>query len=352
MKRLLFILIVLPLLVLSSCNKEDESIWGDQTSSERMQKQADEFMKLLTAGDGTWIIENFPHENLNKGGWIFIVTFTQGEITTNVYSYFEGARYITGEIVNNSEFKLIPREGIVLTFNTFNTYLHLFSYLVPPLIGSGPHGQYGTDDQGIRGDYEFSLIEGTDTYFRLKGAKTFNYANMYKLPSGYTPEQYIDECLEVQTALIGGTYRMEVEGETVGKISRGISYTKLENLYAAKTFLVSHDKYNPLHDTDPTAPEFISVSDGSFPVCYKLFDDGATKGLTLYNPFTYDITASRDDDNYSETPQERKQFVRFQNFALVGSRLEALDGKIVTYKKLKDGSLEEVLTDAEVILRL
>src|SRR5690606_6961205 len=76
--------------------------------------------------------------------------------------------------VVTSSYAVIPETGAVLSFNGYNKVLNLFTE--PGLDNGGT----GADDTGMKGDFEFIVLEATADSVVLKGKKSGN--KMLMLP--------------------------------------------------------------------------------------------------------------------------------------------------------------------------
>lgn len=162
----------------SSC-KEEADIW-DESSAQRTSEAVSEYGKLLTDAQNGWVMEYFA--NNNESGYPFLVKFsTDGSVTVAAKNQYSSANAYKEE---TSLYQVIADMGPVISFDSFNTLLHVFS---DPAAGPDPSNDLGT---GHGGDYEFVVEEGSADHFRLRGKKTGFIINMYKLADDVVWKDY------------------------------------------------------------------------------------------------------------------------------------------------------------------
>ena len=106
---------------------------------------------------------------------------------------------------DSSLYEVIADNGPVLTFNTFNQVLHVFSNPEHPEI-LDPHEEGYLIGYGWRGDYEFIIKKAVEDTVWLKGKKYGAEITMTKLAPEIQWQTYLDELVHGQDASHGCAY--------------------------------------------------------------------------------------------------------------------------------------------------
>ncbi|MFD2598034.1 DUF4302 domain-containing protein [Sphingobacterium corticis] len=159
MKNYSIILIILFLaLGLGSCTRLEDPIFEDNASA-RVQADVDLARSSLRSHADWWRIKYYPSSNREFGGYnIFAKFVSDSEVI------------LTSDIDSDnttSSYAVISETGALLTFNGFNKIIH---YFTEPGIDSGK----GAADSGLKGDFEFIVLESTTDSITLKGKKSGN----------------------------------------------------------------------------------------------------------------------------------------------------------------------------------
>lgn len=214
MKKIYLILLVLPLL-LNSCLFNDEDKFTE-SSSERMAKTIDDIRLVLEGAQNGWSIGLYPNKTQEFGGYTLFVKFSDGN------KLVVASELDKPDATVESMYDLVADNGPVLSFNTYNKFIHYFSE--PMNINN-----IGPKDSGMGGDYEFMVLEATAERIKLMGKKTRNIVYMTPLPAR--------EWTEVMTEYIGASktfstfsnYTYTVNGVTA-QVKRN-NYRKLTFTY-------------------------------------------------------------------------------------------------------------------------
>ncbi|MBE7692171.1 DUF4302 domain-containing protein [Tenacibaculum finnmarkense] len=177
-----FLVFLLFVGVTISCNNNTEEAIFNEPTSVRIQKSISEYRDLLTSSENGWIIEYYPDEKQNIGGFNYGVKFNK-DLTTEVVH--ENA-FATKE---SNMFDVIANAGPLLTFNTYNWLTHYYA---------NPNAD---DSDGDGGDYEFALTSKTADVITLTGAQSRNKMRMFKLTEA--PEVYLAKVNEVSSFISG-----------------------------------------------------------------------------------------------------------------------------------------------------
>ena len=203
MKLIKYLFLLVPVIMITSCVEEQEQIFGDLPAI-RMQKTISEYKTLLTSAPNGWIMDYYPEISHEAGGFAMYYKFSADG---NADIACEIATKVAAKEIATSTWDVIPYQGPVLTFDTYNPVLHYFSEVS------------GTSDRdGRGGDYEFVIMSATEDTIYLKGLKNSNRIMMWKADSN--PMQY----LENVTALFEKVKRYKnfdfnMNGGTIGRIA-------------------------------------------------------------------------------------------------------------------------------------
>ncbi len=181
MKKKLFIylLLLLPLFTFQSCLKDQEDIF-DKDASLRVQDAMDNADKVFVSAENGWVLEIFPEESQTYGGYVFTVKFADGKATV-------GSELAPGEFVE-SLYKMTNDQGPVLTFDTYNMFMHYFA--TPS----------SSNYEAYHGDFEFVVDSVGSDLVKVHGKKTSNvfYFRKLEIPA----EDYIAKVGDIEEDFI------------------------------------------------------------------------------------------------------------------------------------------------------
>lgn len=240
-------------MTLQSCLMEEKQLF-DKSPAERMDAYLSEIGAVLESSENGWLLEYYAEDEQSYGGYAYVLKFEKGEVT----AYFQLADDL--EETKTSYYKLVADDGPVLTFDTYNEYIHYFST---------PNIQ---DYQAMQGDYEYRLLgkndEATEIY--VEGKRTNNRMTLRKFEGD--PVEYLAKSLEVEVEATAPSYSFEVGG------AKGV---------CALAGNILEFEYTPAGSEEPVS--------GSSAYCFT------DKGIRLYAPievegvevneFTFDFTA-------------------------------------------------------------
>lgn len=190
--RLLYLMMALSVLTLQSCLTDDDKVFNE--SGDRVQNYLVNAKSVLSKAENGWHLAYFPHRQLKYGGFNYCLKFTDDNKVTVWYEENPG------ETVS-STYALTGDDGPVLTFDTYNKFMHLYA--------TPSQGEYEAKD----GDFEFILLKVTDDLITLKGKRSGNMMYMTRLT--VTPEAYmqiIQDMKDDDHEFGGGT--VDVDGVT------------------------------------------------------------------------------------------------------------------------------------------
>ena len=111
MKKSNIIILISSLLVFTSCLFEQKDIF-DKTPAERMEAYLNEYQELLESSVDGWILEYYPDNFQSYGGYVYFLTFNEGEVSAQFQMAADVSKPIT------SLYKMTPDDGPVLSFDT------------------------------------------------------------------------------------------------------------------------------------------------------------------------------------------------------------------------------------------
>lgn len=167
-------------LLLISCSVENEKLF-DESATERIENNKQKVKSKLISSDNGWVFDYYPDQTQSFGGYSLIVKFNEDDV--DVYS--ELAADIA--VPANSLYDVITRGGATLTFNEFNSMVHLFS------------NPSSANYQGFRGDYEFLMSIVSDSKLKARGSFTGN--DLFLIKNEVSPEEYLTKVREVSSIL-------------------------------------------------------------------------------------------------------------------------------------------------------
>ena len=256
-KLFIYLLLALPTLFLQSCQTEEENVF-DKSYSERMDDFLQKAQETLVASQYGWALDYYPKSNQSYGGVAYTIKFTRD----NAIVRYEN-KPDDGEV--KSLYKMKEDDGPVLSFDTYNTFLH--TYATPK------SGEY----RGKEGDFEFVIDSIGADRIKIHGKRSLNTMYLRKL-SGESSE-YMEKVTELTNLFVFSDVALNIGGKP---------YT-----------LVITDKNNrqlAIYDGDKIVAES----------AYAFTD----KGIRLYEPITlngvqlYDLTLDKATAKFTGTGVE------------------------------------------------
>lgn len=225
------ILLLCSMVFFQSCLKDDNEVF-DKNPSERLQQYLSEVKNILTGAEKGWLLEMYPESDQSYGGYAFIVRFDEEK----VYASSELADDYETEL--ESLYKLTDDDGPVLSFDTYNEFLHFLSTPSPDAY------------EAFGGEFEFVVLEATPDLVTLRGKKTNNIMYMRKMTEDAV------------------SYLTKIEALDESMILCGFNGT------------VGGTQVSGIMDLEDRQLSFVPADGESMTVAYTLTDEG----LRLYNP--------------------------------------------------------------------
>lgn len=147
-------------LLSAACVNEVEEVF-DTPASERLEQTMLECQSLLTSPQYGWMIEYYPDANQSYGGSTYAAKFDpNGDVTVTG----QVAQEVSGDVSKTitSHYSINASSSVVLTFDTYNDYIHYWS-------DPDPYSGNVYD-----GDFEFAYVSGTPEQMVFRGIKTGN----------------------------------------------------------------------------------------------------------------------------------------------------------------------------------
>lgn len=221
-------MLVIGMATLQSCLHDDNEIF-DEPAAERLEKAASEAKAVLESAGSGWAMQYYLGEEYDGGGCTYLVKFKDGKADVSLDVAGDAS------LVTHSSYDVIKDQGPVLTFNTYNELMHLFA---------NPYSDGTTDG----GDFEFVIMDVTDSLIELKGRKTGNKMKLIRLPEQTDWEDYLNAILDFEGNMVG-SYRVVVDGEAKGLAtldtkSRRLTYTAGDSVSLSMPYCPTPDGFS------------------------------------------------------------------------------------------------------------
>lgn len=202
MKKSVYFLFLAPFMTLYSCVQDEKSVFDD-SSAVRLHARIEAYREMLAAAPNGWVMEYYPESHQAYGGINIWMKFNQdGTVDMTNETGYDGSEFRT----ESSFYDLLAETGPVLTFNTYNRYLHPFADPNPALTGH---------IDGLEGDYEFVIESAAAGKMELKGKKTQNAIAMTALDTNTSCQDYLSGVVRVAEASQAPAYRLYLGTDTI-----------------------------------------------------------------------------------------------------------------------------------------
>lgn len=195
MKKIYLLLLIICPLIFQACLKDQNDLF-DKSPSERMDEALSNYKKVLASSDKGWLLEYYPERNQSYGGYNYIIQFTESTVKAHVD--------IAADISESSDetlYQLIADSGPVISFDTYNSFLHYFA--------TPSSSMY----QAYQGDFEFILMGLSDDQneIRLKGKRSGNTMVLRRMTEDAV--SYLTKVLNVEDEITAPEYRINIGNE-------------------------------------------------------------------------------------------------------------------------------------------
>ena len=256
-KLFIYLLLALPALFLQSCQTEEENVFG-KPYSERMDEFLQKAQETLVASQYGWALDYYPQRNQSYGGVAYTIKFTRDNAIVRYENNPDD-----GEV--KSLYKMKEDDGPVLSFDTYNTFLHIYA--------TPKDGEY----RGKEGDFEFVIDSIGADRIKIHGKRSLNTMYLRKL-SGEGSE-YMEKITEVTNLFVFSDVALNIGGKPYRLV-----------------FTDKNNRQLAIYDGDKIVAES----------AYAFTD----KGIRLYKPITlngvqlYDLTLDKATAKFTGTGVE------------------------------------------------
>lgn len=288
MKKYLFVygLLVSMGIGLQSCLFSEENIF-QESSANRATTDVVKCSEILKNAPNGWKLEYYAGANYSLGGFTFLLKFDGKNVEVACESGY--VNYTPGDKVT-SLYQVKSEQSTMLTFDSYNPLLHLFS---------SPLGM----NSNLGGDYEFIVLSASTEKITLQGKKYKNIMEMTPMPEDEPWLIHLKNIIKVEESAFMDTYHMQKGGKTIKVIRRNPGTLSTFDVYRAKTTESSQESLVYIYTTEgiklriPYIVEGISVQNFKWDPTSRRFictDEGATditlnefypEGYMQYNDF-------------------------------------------------------------------
>lgn len=284
-KYIAYLLIALPALLLQSCLKDDDDVF-DKPASTRMQEYLASTRSTLRSSEYGWVFNMYPGKNQEYGGCAITCKFDS--LTVEAQSELAAMFGAPISTTVESYYKMTTDDGPVLTFDTYNAFLHVFS--------TPSSGAY----EGMNGDFEFVIDSiGTDS-IKVHSKQTGNVQYLVRLKE--SADDYLAKLSDIQESFLCGG----IDGTVGGKHLYGeIDMNNLQLTYYDYDDMTNTIKQVAFVFTDKGISFYEPISFGGETI-RELAYDAAT------NSFSYISAAGEKSVVNGFLPEG---YVKFEDFA-------------------------------------
>ncbi len=223
---ILFLLMALPTLLLTSCLKDQEDVFSESASL-RTANYLSNAKKVLTSSANGWLLNYYPDREQSYGGCAFVLKFDDETVTVNSELGGDPTYAVTSTYIMNNE------DGPVLMIDTYNELMHYFAT---------PHGSSGAGGyEAYDGDFIFIIMEISEDQntIKLKGSRSGNIMYMHRMTT--TAEEYLTQVLATEETM-PTNYSFEAEGETINIVLSGGNATfSSDNIDEKKAYIYTNE---------------------------------------------------------------------------------------------------------------
>ncbi len=162
--------VLISVLALSQGCQKDESPVFDKSASVRLQESLSNIKATLEGAEYGWRMEYFAATSATDyGGYNFVLTFDSGTVAVGYEN--------NPDTMLTSLYKMTDDNGPVLSFDTYNAFIHYFA--------TPSSAKY----EGRGGDFEFTVTSCSDEEIDMVGKRSGKIIKMYPLDT--EPQTYI-----------------------------------------------------------------------------------------------------------------------------------------------------------------
>lgn len=190
-KIFIALLIALPAIGLQSCLKDQEDVF-DKSYSERMAEFLQQAQDTLVKAPYGWALDYYPESNQSYGGVAYTIRFTRDNAIVRYENNPDD-----GEV--KSLYSMKDDSGPVLSFDTYNTFLHVYA--------TPKDGEY----RGKEGDFEFIIDSIGSDCVKLHGKKSENTMYLRKLTADAA--EYMEKVTDLSADFIFSGMEVTIGGK-------------------------------------------------------------------------------------------------------------------------------------------
>ena len=279
-------------LAFTGCAGEEEDLF-DKSAAVRLNEASELYSSRLEAQPNGWAMQLYPttqNEAPYGNGYLVLMDFNSDHsVLVAMNNTLTGDSYME----DRSGWEVITDDGPVLTFNTKNSVMHLFSE--PEDVSStgtkdDPNDETGV---GIGGDYEFIIVDAPEdaSYMMLKGKKRGTYNLLTPVEEGVVYSDYLLDVKTFQQKMFpttSPTFDVVHFGDQIFKMDGADD--GIPNIYPYDGDAVIDESFNP----------FLITKRGE--EYYLRFRDVKNYGDAKVQDFKYDAASDRfvsvDDEKY------------------------------------------------------
>lgn len=194
-----YILLAFICLGLQACLFQEDDLF-EKSSANRASENVAELQELLVNVPNGWKMEYYPGTDYSMGGITLLCRFDGNNVT--LMSEVGSVKTASGKEAS-SLYKVTSEESTVLTFDSFNEFIHCFS---EPIMGMNTN---------LEGDYEFVYMGQEDNKVILQGRRYHNTMVMTPLTQGVNWKDYIGQLNLIEREAFLKTYSLMVGGQEV-----------------------------------------------------------------------------------------------------------------------------------------
>lgn len=200
MKRIYSLLFaVIGLMAYTSCTNEVDDVF-EKSSAERIQDAIEADKKVLTSAANGWLMEYYCGSQY--GGYNVTCKFNEDNTVTVKNEIYDASESRT------SHFKLEQSQGVILSFDEHNEFMHCFSDPVNP-FGVGVNGT------GMNGDFEFRVLTACADSVVMIGKKHGQKIKMTPIADGFDVEKYFNDVVQVEENMNFSKYAIVIGNDTI-----------------------------------------------------------------------------------------------------------------------------------------
>lgn len=169
-----------------SCQKVDDEAF-DKSATERLEQRVEEIREILTDQENGWVMKYYIGASQSGGGYTYTMKFTDADAEIG-FEYAKTAFGYEADATITSLYKIADDNGPVLSFDTYNDFIHYFS--TPS----------SSNYQAMGGDFEFEIREASPEMIVMIGRRSRNIITLE--PLSKTASDYVTGVVELSNNFI------------------------------------------------------------------------------------------------------------------------------------------------------